>query len=157
MSKSKDGIAVVITGLFEASEKASYSLALGAGALGLALWGLGALGVQGHPLTLMASSAFFLFAKFGRYLDLFEKQKQLVEKEKQLIERYQQFQRLSAEDIGRKQELYQWMGSKPIEEILKDICTEEDFRRRTEIVQHFLQRLEKRKPQKNRLQPYQRK
>lgn len=73
MNDKKDSLLMVINGLSEAANKASFATILGAGALGCALWGLEALGASGAALYSMSAASFFLFAKIGIYIDTREK------------------------------------------------------------------------------------
>ena len=126
MDSRKDGLSLVIVGLIDAAEKASYSVALGTGALGASIWGLGLLGASGTPLTLMSISAFFLFAKLGRRLDAVEQQNQnqfaksngarfLKE---QLMPRQKQIRESSQEYESKKQVFYLWQASFTLEDFL---------------------------------------
>lgn len=63
------GVRLVVTGLADASKKASYSLGFGAGGLGGALVALKNLGVSGPELLLISMSAFFIAARVGKAFD----------------------------------------------------------------------------------------
>jgi hypothetical protein len=63
------GLRLMTSGLVEAAKKASYSVACGAGGLGFAIWGVGALGITGPASLLIPMAAFFLLARLGRLLD----------------------------------------------------------------------------------------
>lgn len=64
-----EGLRLVSYGLVAAAKKASYSVGCGAGGLGLAIWGVGVLGITGPASLLIPMSAFFLLARLGRILD----------------------------------------------------------------------------------------
>lgn len=64
-----EGLRLVSYGLVAAAKKASYSVGCGAGGLGLAIWGVGVLGINGPASLLIPMSAFFLLARLGRILD----------------------------------------------------------------------------------------
>jgi len=63
------GVRLVVTGLADASKKASYSLGFGAGGLGGALVALKNLGISGPELLLISMSAFFIAARVGKAFD----------------------------------------------------------------------------------------
>ncbi len=63
------GIRLVTNGLIDAAKKASYSIAFGAGGLGVAQWMLSHFGVTGPPALLIPVSAFSIFALIGRAID----------------------------------------------------------------------------------------
>ena len=63
------GLRLMSSGLVDAAKKASYSVGCGAVGLGLALWGVGALGITGPASLLIPMGAFFLLARLGRLLD----------------------------------------------------------------------------------------
>lgn len=154
MDERKDGLSIVIVGLIDAAEKASYSVALGAGALGACLWGLGGLGATGTPLTLMSISAFFIFAKFGRYLDAIEQrhQRQFSRKNKNLSLEGQpasEQKEIGGSLQGYEEEesaLYVWRAPIILEKFILSIAREESLQKRIYMVDRLetsLQRIRK--------------
>lgn len=103
------GVRLMSSGLIEAAKKASYSVGCGAGGLGLALWGVTALGVTGPAALLIPMGAFFLLARIGRVLDEWAERRSVEtrleeifmiqqrindEQQKALVNQYEELKRL---------------------------------------------------------------
>jgi biopolymer transport protein ExbB/TolQ len=90
------GLRLMSSGLADAAKKASYSVGCGAGGLGLALWGVGVLGITGPASLLIPMAAFFLLARLGRLLDEKAKRRETREELEELIA---MLQRISQEQL----------------------------------------------------------